>query len=88
VRLEDGRLIVNPGSVGLQAYEDKHPFPHRMETRSPHTRYALLEDRQNEWKVEFREIAYDWVAAAEQAIGNGRIDWYYPLCTGYVSKAV
>ena len=87
VRLDDGRLIVNPGSVGLQAYEDKHPFSHRMETRSPHARYALIEDHQDEWRVEFRKIAYDWIAAAEQAIENGRIDWYHPLRTGYVSEA-
>lgn len=87
VRLDDGRLIVNPGSVGLQAYEDNHPFPHQMATRSPHARYAMLEDHQGEWKVEFRHIAYDWVAAAEQAMANGRVDWYYPLRTGYVSNA-
>jgi predicted phosphodiesterase len=30
-----GRLIVNPGSVGLQAYADNAPVPHVMETGSP-----------------------------------------------------
>jgi len=83
-RLDDGRLIVNPGSVGLQAYEDKHPFPHRMETGSPHARYAILGRVKDEWKVDFREVAYDWVTASEQARGNGRNDWCDPLRTGYV----
>ena len=32
-RLDDGRLVVNPGSVGLQAYMDDLPHPHRIETR-------------------------------------------------------
>jgi predicted phosphodiesterase len=31
-------LIVNPGSVGLQAYQDDSPVPHVMETGSPHAR--------------------------------------------------
>jgi predicted phosphodiesterase len=29
VSLGDGRLVVNPGSVGLPAYEDDRPFPHK-----------------------------------------------------------
>jgi putative phosphoesterase len=31
-------FIVNPGSVGLQAYEDDLPYPHRMETGAPEAR--------------------------------------------------
>ena len=84
VRLGDGRFIVNPGSVGLQAYEDQHPFPHRMETRSPHARYAVLERVRGAWRVEFCKVDYDWAEAARQAEGNGRMDWIDPLCTGYV----
>jgi len=84
VRLDDGRFIVNPGSVGLQAYEDRHPFPHQMETRSPHARYAILERARGAWKVEFLAVSYDWVEAAKQARENGRLDWVDPLCTGYV----
>ena len=34
VRLDDGRLVVNPGSVGLQAYMDDLPHPHRIETET------------------------------------------------------
>ena len=44
VRLADGTVVLNPGSVGLQAYEDiGHRFPHFMENGSPHARYALLD---------------------------------------------
>ncbi len=42
-RLPDGRLAVNPGSVGLPAYTDDAPWPHAMEAGSPHARYAVLE---------------------------------------------
>ena len=43
VRLSDGRLIVNPGSVGSPGYRDIHPFPHVMEAGTPDARYAILE---------------------------------------------
>lgn len=33
--LEDGTIVVNPGSVGLPAYADSAPFPHAMESGSP-----------------------------------------------------
>jgi diadenosine tetraphosphatase ApaH/serine/threonine PP2A family protein phosphatase len=43
VQLRDGRLIVNPGSVGCPGYHDIHPFPHVMEAGTPAARYAILE---------------------------------------------
>jgi len=43
VRLADGRLIVNPGSVGSPGYRDSHPFSHVIEAGTPDARYAILE---------------------------------------------
>ena len=43
VQLEGGPLLVNPGSVGLAAYEDTGPNPHIVEAGSPHARYATIE---------------------------------------------
>jgi len=40
--LPDGALVVNPGSVGVPAYSDGRPSAHRMETDSPHARYAVF----------------------------------------------
>ncbi|MCK7493337.1 MAG: hypothetical protein MZW92_19470 [Comamonadaceae bacterium] len=37
------RLIVNPGSVGLQAFDDDHPQPHGSRTAAPHARWALVD---------------------------------------------
>jgi predicted phosphodiesterase len=75
-------LIVNPGSVGLQAYQDAHPHPHRSENGSPHARYALVERTAAGWDVQHRAIAYDWDTPARIAAANGRPDWAYALATG------
>lgn len=84
VQLEDGPLVVNPGSVGLPAYEDDRPWPHAVETGSPHARYALVERRQGRWTAELIAVAYDWDAAARVAEANGRPDWARALRTGRV----
>jgi predicted phosphodiesterase len=82
-RLPDGRHVVNPGSVGLQAYTDSTPFPHRMETGSPHARYAIVTRRLAGWDVEFLAIAYDWESAAREAEAAGFSDWVRPLRAGF-----
>lgn len=85
LKLDNGQLIVNPGSVGLQAYDDVHPFYHKMETDSPHARYAIIEGSRFCWHVTFKKITYDWNLAAYQAQKNNRVDWIHPLLTGMVS---
>jgi putative phosphoesterase len=82
MRLDDGRLIVNPGSVGLQAYEDGYPFQHVAENFTPHARYALVERTALGWQVELVAVPYDWEAAAALAERNGRADWAFALRTG------
>ena len=84
VRLADGRLIVNPGSVGLPAYADDHPHPHAVETGSPHARYAIIEKEKDHWSAQLLAIDYDWEAAAITADQRGRADWGRALRTGKV----
>ncbi|EMT6384220.1 metallophosphoesterase family protein [Providencia rettgeri] len=84
LHLDNGQLVVNPGSVGLQAYDDTHPFYHKMESGSPHARYAVIEGKHFDWKVNFKKITYDWNSAAQQAGNNNRNDWVIPLKTGRV----
>ncbi|KVW88996.1 metallophosphoesterase family protein [Burkholderia cepacia] len=81
-RLDDGRLVVNPGSVGLQAYADDLPHPHRIETGSPHARYAMVSRTAAGWNVEFHAVEYDWHTAAATAASRGRDDWTVALRTG------
>jgi putative phosphoesterase len=85
VALNDGRLVVNPGSVGLPAYIDAGPVKHAMEMGAPHARYAVLERRKSgePWRVSFRVVEYDWNAAAERAASKGREAWARWVKTGY-----
>jgi len=87
MRLADGRLVVNPGSVGLQAYDDDHPHPHIVENAVPHARYAVLTRRPAGWQVELRLVPYDHEAAARLAESNGRADWAHALRTGLALSA-
>ncbi len=77
-------LIINPGSVGLQAYNDVTPEYHVIENGSPHARYAILEFVNNKWQAEIIAVTYDFKQAAIQARKNGRPDWEYALLTGYM----
>src|SRR5690606_21565294 len=52
VRLRDGRMIVNPGAVGLQIVRG-----------SPDARYGLLERRNGRWQAALRMIPYDFAGA-------------------------
>ena len=83
VRIEH-RLFVNPGSVGLQAYQDDRPFPHAVENTSPHARYAIVSKTDAEWSCDLRQVAYDWEKAARVAEARGREDWARALRTGRV----
>ena len=84
VRLRNGSLIINPGSVGLQAYEESCEVPYRVENGSPHARYAILEQRNQQWTPSFRLIEYDWDSAAKKSsdrrtigLGSGTFDRIY-----------
>ena len=78
VTLEDGRIIANPGSVGLQAYDDDHPVAYRVEVGDPSARYAIADGM----AVTLRAIDYDHEGAARRAEMNGSYDWAIALRTG------
>jgi predicted phosphodiesterase len=78
-------LVLNPGSVGLQAYEDDHLHRHRVENGSPLARWALAEcSAGSTWRVEFHATPYDWASAAARADRQGRPDWAEALRSGFV----
>jgi putative phosphoesterase len=74
VRLKDGRLVVNPGSVGL-------PF----EIGSPDARYAIVEKRAGRWATQLRAIPYDHERAARQARDKGYDAWAEAISGGWIS---
>ena len=69
-----GKIIINPGSVGLPAYDDELPLPHKIENHSPKTRYAIL-DIADELNIEQVVLNYDYESAARCAEKNQRPDW-------------
>ena len=76
MRLADGRLLVNPGTVGL-------PFL----LGSPDARYAILERREGAWSVEHIAIPYDRGPAQQQAIALGHPGFAKAIETGWASLA-
>ena len=86
LKVQSGMMIVNPGSVGWPAYSDHAPYPHVMESGSPHARYAIIERCGQSWDVTLRLVAYDWDAAAQIALANGRLDVAASLTTGLVRR--
>jgi len=77
------KLIINPGSVGLPAYEDPLPPAHVSESGSPVTRYAVLQLDRKRASVEHLAIPYDHLAAARRAEESQNHAWAHFLSTGY-----
>ena len=71
----DNKIIVNPGSVGLQAYLDDIPFSHKMENYSAHARYSIISFFENDINVEQIILSYDYEMPAIIAEKNGYPDW-------------
>ncbi|MCW5704410.1 MAG: metallophosphoesterase [Bradyrhizobium sp.] len=84
VRLRDGRLVVNPGSVGGPGFSYNVPFAHRIEAGTPDARYAILELTPAGWSVTFRHVPYDNAAMAALAARNGDKEFALALSTGWV----
>jgi len=82
VELSNGQLVVNPGSVGVPAYDDVDPVRYRMQNFSPHACYAILEKNDTGWNVSLERVAYNHQAAAEYARTRGRDDWAQGIATG------
>ena len=88
MHLPDGPLVVNAGSVGLQAYDDDHGGLHWIRNGSPHARYALCErTAAGRWQVELIAVDYDWDSAAARARRNGAADWARWLASGWAAAA-
>lgn len=69
------RLIVNPGSVGLQAYDDDLPIYHKIESHNNLAKYCIADIDNSDISVEQISIPYDYEMAVNCAIANNRSDW-------------
>ncbi|MEO3471322.1 metallophosphoesterase family protein [Roseomonas sp. CAU 1739] len=88
LRLPDGRVVLNPGSVGCPAYVDPTPpSPHVSEAGSPLARYAIAEIEGGRLLgCEMIALGYDHEGAATQAEAAGRPGWAHALRTGVMPR--
>jgi predicted phosphodiesterase len=77
-----GQLLVNAGSVGLQAYDDEHPHYYRVENGDAYARYATIEKRGGAWHAQIHPVPYDHEPMARLAERNGCPGWAHALRTG------
>jgi len=84
VKLADGRVVVNPGSIGCPAYRDDVPLKHGIEKGTPHAQVAIVTMGNHVIDVELASIDYDWQAASREAEDNGFPDWAQWIATGCV----
>jgi putative phosphoesterase len=82
----DRTLIVNPGSVGLQAFADAHIHLHAMETGTPLARWAIVTRVGGRWHAALHATPYDHERCAQRAEANGRGDWADALRSGRVGR--
>ena len=78
------QLVLNPGSVGLPAYEfqldaSKHVV---SESGSPHARYAIVTENDTKFNVEQFAVSYSHELAAQRAGEANRADYVQALRTG------
>lgn len=80
--LPDGRLIVNPGSVGCPGFADSDaPQPYAISAGAPHAAYAILDRGPQGWSITQRLLPYDSRPARARAVGFP--DWVAALASGW-----
>jgi len=82
VSLSTGQLVINPGSVGLQAYTDDEPVVHSMENFSSLASYSIIEKTVNDWNIKHVKVPYDVKQAVTECEKRDRKDWVHFLTTG------
>lgn len=84
IDLSDGRVILNPGSVGCPGYADNAPIPHKVETGTGAACYAIVEKSAQGWISGFRHVPYDPRRMVERAIAADHPHWASRLSSGWV----
>ncbi|QQL48712.1 metallophosphoesterase family protein [Mucilaginibacter ginkgonis] len=88
VYLSNGKVILNPGSVGLPAYlgSEKYQYRFAMESMTPHAKYAIIKVEGDSVAVEQVNVVYNWRKASKAARSNGNENWAQFLLTGRMPK--
>ncbi|SEW04827.1 Predicted phosphodiesterase [Aliiroseovarius sediminilitoris] len=83
--LPDGRVVLNPGSVGCPGYIDKTPVHHVVQTGTSAACYAVAEKTTNGWVTMFRHVPYDPSRMIQLAKAANHPNWEARLATGWVA---
>jgi predicted phosphodiesterase len=86
VYLSNGKIILNPGSVGLPAYLGNGEYRFAMESMTPHAKYAIITVDGNDINIDQVNCTYDWKEAAKMAKENGSENWANFLLHGRMPK--
>ena len=85
LHLPDGRLIVNPGSVGSPGYVDDAPRTgRRVSAGTPAASFAIVERTRGGWSAALHLVPYDTGPAIAMARAQGAADWVEVLATGWL----
>jgi len=85
LNLPDGRLIVNPGSIGSPGYVDDPPRgTRRVFSGSPAASYATLDRIGGRWSAALHLVPYDTGPAIALARAKCADDWVEALATGWL----
>ncbi len=82
IYINQNKIIINPGSVGLPAYIENNPIIHKMESGNPFTYYTIIERYYSNYNIKNVALKYDFEIAFEMAKLNGRKDWAKWIETG------
>jgi putative phosphoesterase len=86
VYLSNGKIILNPGSVGLPAYLGNGEHRFAMESMTPHAKYALVKVDGSKVDIAQVHCSYDWHQASAAAKKNGSDKWAEFLLHGRMPK--
>jgi len=86
VYLSNGKIILNPGSIGLPAYLGNGEYRFAMESMTPHAKYAIVKANGDAINVEQVHCTYDWQQASQAAKTNGSDKWAQFLLHGRMPK--
>jgi predicted phosphodiesterase len=85
INLPDGRIILNPGSVGCPGYVDDNPVHQVVQTGTSAACYALVEKKNGGWASSFRHVPYDSRRMIQLAKDVDHPHWEARLANGWVS---
>ena len=80
VKLIDGRIVLNPGSVGRPSFNMSDP--ESSSRRSPAAAYGILEHSSGKWNATLRQVGYDHMAVAALARAHGSEKWARDIAGG------